>query len=165
MFGLGELVIAPISYLDLGNFKVNSSTDKNCSLLTYLDLAIGPSSIATESAFSTRSGNRMKSEAVASLNMAMTTQSAQVTDTSSRNVFFKQSRAVLSATTDSKGMNTIKDSLNEIIKGYVGNKDYEHISDDNLSPKSEDTKDDDNITSEYTKSSGKWLYQRWTQTA
>ena len=62
-------------------------------------------------------------------------------------------------------MNTIKDSLNEIIKGYVGNKDYEHISDDNLSPKSEDTKDDDNITSEYTKSSGKWLYQRWTQTA
>ena len=50
-----SMVIAAISCLDLGNFKVR--TDENCSMLTYLDLTIAPSSIVTKSALPTISGN------------------------------------------------------------------------------------------------------------
>ena len=65
----------------------------------------------------------MKPETVMSANMAMTTSSAQVKDTSSRKVyFFKESPAVLSTTTDSGGINTIKGSHNEFIKSYVDSK-------------------------------------------
>ena len=122
------MVIAARSYLDLGNFKANLRADENCSTLTYLDLAIAPSSIAAESAFPT-SGNDMKPETVMSANMAMTTSSAQVTGIKRKVYFFKELSAVLSTTTDSGGTNTTKDSHNEFIKSYVDSKNYEHISD------------------------------------
>ena len=150
------MVIAARSYLELGIFKVNLRTDENCSTLTYLDLAIAPSSITTESAFPRISGNNMKAKTVTSASMAMKTSSAQVKDTSSLKVyFFKESPAVLSTTTDSGWINTIKDSHNEFIKSYVDSKNYKQISDATSLPESEDTKGDGNNTSENTRSSGK----------
>ena len=87
-------------------------------------------------------------------NMAMTS-SAQVTDTSSRKVhFLNESPAVLSTTTDSRGMDSVKDSHNGFIMSYVDSKNDEHISHDTSSPESEDTKGDRNNTSETTRSSG-----------
>ena len=89
-----SMVIAARSYLDLGNFKVNSRTGKKYSTLTYSDLTIAPSSIATESAFPKISGNMVKPKTVMSANMAMTTSSTQVTDTNSRKYFCRESPAV-----------------------------------------------------------------------
>ena len=130
------MVIAARSYLDSGNFKVNLRTDENCSMLTYLDLAIAPSSIATDSAFPTISGNVMKLETVMSANMSMTPSSAQVTDTSHKVYLFEELSAVSSTTNDSGGISTIKDSHNEIIEVYVDGMNYEQNSDDTSSPES-----------------------------
>ena len=117
-------------------------------------MAIALSSIATESAFPTISLTFVKPETVMSAKMAMTTSSSQVTDTSSRKVyFFKESPAVLSTTTYSRGINIIKGPLNEFIKGYVDSKNYEHTSDDTSSTESEDAKSDGNNISENTRSS------------
>ena len=117
-------------------------------------MAIALSSIATESAFATISLTFVKPETVMSAKMAMTTSSSQVTDTSSRKVyFFKESPAVLSTTTYSRGINIIKGPLNEFIKGYVDSKNYEHTSDDTSSTESEDAKSDGNNISENTRSS------------
>ena len=97
----------------------------------------------------------MKAKTVTSASMAMTTSSAQVKDTSSLKVyFFKESPAVLSTTTDSGWINTIKDSHNEFIKSYVDSKNYKQISDATSLPESEDTKGDGNNTSEITRSYG-----------
>ena len=99
----------------------------------------------------------MKPETVISANMAMTTSSAQVTDISSRKVYYVQeSPAVLSTTTNSGGINAIKDSHNEFIMNYVDSKNYEHISDATSSTEADDTKGDGNNAwiSENTRSSG-----------
>ena len=118
------VTIAAQSYFDFGNFEVSLRREKKCSALTCLDLAIAPSSIATTSAFPT-------------LSVTSETSTAQVTDTSSREVYlFKESSAVLSTTTDSGEINTIKDSHNEFIKSHVNSKNYEHISDNASSPES-----------------------------
>ena len=74
---------------------------------------------------------------------------------SSRQVyFFQESPAVISTTTDSGGLNTIKDSHRDVIKSHVESENYEHISDDTASLESEDTKGDGNNTPENTRSSG-----------
>ena len=83
-----------------------------------------------------------------SANMSTTTSSAQVTDTSNKVHFFEELSAVSSTTTDSGGISTIKDSHNEIIKGYVDSKNYEHNSDNTSQPESYDTKRDGTNTSE-----------------
>ena len=101
---------AAISSMDMGRFRVDLRTDEKCSTLTHLDLAIAPSSTATESVFIIISGTKSKPEIFMSANMGTTKPSAQAMDRSSRKVCaFEQSPAVLPSTTDLEGIDTKSD--------------------------------------------------------
>lgn len=124
-----SMMIASKSYLGIGKLQVDLRTNKSCSTLTRLEFAIAPSSIATESVFTTMSGTKLKPEIVVTANVAAAKSSAQALDISSRKVsFFEQSLAVLPTTTDSGRIDTMSDSYTEFIKdkGYVDNKGHEN---------------------------------------